>query len=248
MTTLTITTPNGSVETYVATPEGPGPWPGVVVIHDALGMSNDARRQTDWLASEGYLAACPDLFNGKDMFRCMRSVLRDFSRQAGPTFDKVDAVREYLERHEQSTGRVGVIGFCFGGGFALMLAPKGQFDAASVNYGPLPSKADEVLTMACPIVGSYGANDRTLRGAADRLDRILSAAGIAHDVHEYPDTGHAFLNDHSDDKFPFYISALALFMGGGGYHEQSAKHARQRIRDFFARHLKLAGEAAPPAL
>jgi carboxymethylenebutenolidase len=247
MPTISLTVPAGTLETYLAVPGGSGPWPGAVVIHDALGMSNDARRQTDWLASEGYLAACPDLFDGKDFFRCMRSVMRDFTAQAGPSFDKVEAARQYLTQHPQATGRVGVIGFCFGGGFALMLAPKGQFAAASVNYGPLPSKAEEVLTLACPIVGSYGAKDSTLRHTGDRLDKILAAAGIDRDVAVYPDAGHAFLNDHSDDKFPFYIAAMSLFMGGGGYHEASAQHARARILAFFDKHLKAEGEVGPEA-
>jgi carboxymethylenebutenolidase len=229
---------SGPFDVYVASPNRVGPRPGVVVLHDALGMSNDARRQADWLASEGYLAACPDLFDDKDLFRCMFSVMRDFVREAGPTFEKVMAVREHLAQHERCTGRVGVIGFCFGGGFALMLAPRSLFAAASVNYGPLPSDAETRLASACPIVGSYGAQDRTLRGAASRLRSILTAAGVEHDVREYPDAGHAFLNDHSDDGFPFYMKALAGVMGGGGYHEPSAQHARGRILEFFRQQLE----------
>jgi carboxymethylenebutenolidase len=89
------------------------------------------------------------------------------------------------------------------------------------------------LSGACPIVGCFGAKDRTLRGAADRLERALSATGVDHDVKEYPDAGHSFLNDHD--------SALFAVMGrliGGGYDESATQDARRRIVSFFDKHLK----------
>jgi carboxymethylenebutenolidase len=227
----------GELSTYIATPAGTGPWPGVVVIHDALGMSQDVRNQADWLAGAGYLAAAPDLFDGKTLFGCLRSVMRDINRGEGPVFDRVEAVRQWLLHHEQATGKVGVIGFCFGGGFALLLAPRGEFDAASVNYGGLPKNYDEFFKQACPIVASYGAKDRTLKGAAARLEGILTAAGVDHDVKEYPETDHAFMNDHAADRIPWFIQVISFVFGGGEYNPESAQDARRRIIAFFARHL-----------
>lgn len=95
-----------------------------------------------------------------------------------PRSTSLSAVRGWLERHPQGTGRVGIIDFCLGGGFALTLAPGHGYGASSVNYGGLSEDQWERLADACPIVASYGADDSTLRGTAVRLERELASHGI----------------------------------------------------------------------
>ncbi len=156
---LEIETGRGRMPVYCSVPDIPPPWPGVVVIHDFTGMSVDLRAQADWLADEGFLAVAPDLHHWGSRPRCLRTIMRDIGRRRGRTFDDIDAARRWLLEHDHSAGRVGVIGFCMGGGYALALASDWGFTASSVNYGGCPTDAQEWLAKACPIVGSFGGAD-----------------------------------------------------------------------------------------
>jgi carboxymethylenebutenolidase len=164
--------------------------------------------------------------------------MSDLKAGRGRSFDDIDAARCWLvaDDNKDCTGRVGVIGYCMGGGFSLLLAPGHRYSASSVNYGDVPDDAEAILVTACPVVGSFGAKDRRLKGAAAKLERALVANDVPCDVKEYPDAAHGFINDH-DGSVGILVRVIGRLVGVG-YHEPSAVDARRRIIEFFDQHLK----------
>jgi carboxymethylenebutenolidase len=204
----------------------------VLVIQDALGLSDDIRQQADILAAAGYLAFAPDLYSGRGI-RCVVATLKASRSGTGPAYRDIAAARELLVAREDCTGRIGIIGFCMGGGFALMCAPSGDYAAAAPNYGEVPDDPANYLAGACPIVASYGARDLALKGRAATLERALETAGVVHDVKEYPDAGHSFMNRINVGP----LMGPLIHVAGLGYDHPSAEDAWSRILTFFAEHL-----------
>jgi carboxymethylenebutenolidase len=218
---------------YVAAPDGEGPWPGVVMVHEIFGLDDVVRGHADRLARAGYLVVAVDLFSTGGMRRCLRATIRAMRAGEGRAFADIEAARAWLASSARCTGRTGVIGFCLGGGFALMVAGSG-YAAASTNYGQLPGDLDAALAGACPIVASFGGRDRTLRGAAPRLEAALAGLGVEHDVKEYPTAGHAFFTP--PEKLPRPLRPL-LRAAGFGPDPAAAADGWQRIERFFRVHL-----------
>jgi carboxymethylenebutenolidase len=168
MADTTIPGGHGDLPVYLATPASTQPWPGVVLIHDAFGMGQDVRNQADWLASEGYLTAAPDLFSWGRPVACVRRAISDLRRRAGRTFEDVETVRVWLTGHPGCTGRVGVIGFCMGGGFALLLAPGFLNDHESAgDHVPF------LVKFTGPIMG-YGPNAAAAQDARRRITEFFA--------------------------------------------------------------------------
>jgi carboxymethylenebutenolidase len=219
-----------SLRGYLATPPGDGPWPGVVLIHEIFGIDDAMRLHADRLAGLGYLTLAVDLYSEGGARRCLVSTMRAMFSGNGRAFTDIEIARLHLAGSERCTGAVGVIGFCMGGGFALLSAQNG-FGASAVNYAQLPKNLDAALQDACPIVGTFGRRDFTLRGAAAKLETALTKAGIPHDVKEYPAASHAFLNDIPNG--PRGLARITGFVP----EPESAADAWRRIDAFFREHL-----------
>ncbi|MCR3721352.1 MULTISPECIES: dienelactone hydrolase family protein [Prauserella salsuginis group] len=231
----TIDVADGTIDGYLAEPQpdvaGPGPWPGVVVVHDVFGLPRDTRLITERFATAGFVALAPDLYSRGGLVRCVRSVFRAMLAGEGRAFDDLEATRRTLADREDCNDRVGIVGFCLGGGFALVAAG-GEFDASAPYYGQLPEDRS-VLDGACPVVASFGGKDPTLKGAADELETALTARGIPHDVKEYPQARHSFAN-----QLPLGPFNLVARISGFGYDHEASEDSWRRVLAFFSKQLR----------
>ena len=218
----------------LAIPSGEGPWPGLVMIHEAYGLDEVMRDHAERLAGAGFLTLAVDLYSAGGAVRCLVATMSALMKGQGRALADINTARQWLAASTRCTGKVGVIGFCMGGGFALLTANQG-FDASAPNYGQVPRRAQQALAGACPIVASYGGRDRTLKGAAAKLEKALTELGVVHDVKEYPTAGHGFLNDAETGPRPL---RPLLRVAGVGPDPEAAREAWPRIEAFLAEHLR----------
>ena len=228
VSTVTLPSSDGEISALLATPAGEGPWPAVVIVHDITGMEGDLRKITERVAAQGYLALAPKLYSRTGGIRCVQRVIRDQLAGRGRSFDDLLVARDYVRARPDCTGKVAVMGFCQGGGFALLLAPQG-FDASAPFYPALQYGLDEALKGACPIVASLGTRDVVGIGTEGWLRHAAEHNGFELDVKTYPGVGHSFANE---------IPAQPLLkVVGFGYNEEATEDAYDRVFRFFATHL-----------
>ena len=220
------------MEAYLALPYGEGPFPGVVVIHEIFGLNENIRQIAQRFSGEGYAALALDLFSTGGRVACLLRIFHGMLLRPlknGVVADLRAGV-DFLKRWpEVDPERIGVIGFCMGGSYALQLAcladlVKGsgqELRAASVFYGMNPRPL-EAVAQACPIVGSYPEKDFTAN-AARQLEPLLEKYHVTHDIKVYPEARHSFFNDT-----------------GPAYHPEAATDAWKRTLAFFDIHLKSA--------
>ena len=209
----------------LARPEGDGPFPAIVVIHEIFGLNENIKEIASRFANAGYIALAADLFSGRNqvicMFRLMRGMLFSSLNHGG--IADLKAALDYLVEQPGVNGeRVGAIGFCMGGSLAIAWAcTDNRLKAIAPFYGMNPRPLEAVKRM-CPVVGSYPDNDITTK-AGQKLDMELDRYDIAHDIKIYPGTKHSFFNDT-----------------GRAYDAAASEDAWERITRFFGEHLGLA--------
>lgn len=215
-------------------PHEQGRGAGVLVIHEMWGVNDDIRRIARRFADSGYVAAAPDILTGGLKIICLMRAMQDMQRGTGRAVDQLDAVTRLLEQRPD-VERVGVAGFCLGGGFALLLGCRQKVSVAAVYYGD-PRPRDE-LARSCPLVGGYGADDRRLAGKAREMIDTLDEVGVEHDFRIYDGAGHSYMSDRAAN--PLFAFATRPLMHIG-YRDDAAEDSWRRMLAFFERHLAVA--------
>jgi carboxymethylenebutenolidase len=220
---------------HLALPDGPGPHPGVVVIHEAFGLNTDIRRIAQRFADSGYAAIAPDLYDRSGARPiCIAKTFMTLRDGRGPAFDDIEAARTYLAGRPEVDGtRLGITGFCLGGGFALLSAVRGPYRASAPYYGEVPKRAAE-LEGICPVVAGFGGRDAQFAPKGRLLERHLTTLGVPHDVKIYPDAGHSYMSPHEPTLLLRLARALPIH---AEYSEAAAEDSWRRMLAFFREHL-----------
>jgi carboxymethylenebutenolidase len=212
--------------------------PGVVVIHELLGLNDDMRRIAGRFADAGYPTLVPDFLAGlgpKPI--CIARFAAGIGRPgSGEPYRRLASAQAWLGSHPAvAGGLIGVAGFCIGGGFAILYAVGADVAVVAPFYAAVPEDP-AALRGICPTVASYGGRDRVFGPTGARLETALTELGVEHDVKVYPDAGHAFMSRHGG-----LVGRIGrLLPSHNGYHEASAEDAWRRTLAFFDRHLAAA--------
>ena len=209
--TVSFLSGKATLEAYLATPEGTGPFPAVVVIHEIFGLNDNIRDIARRFASEGYAALAVDLFAGRNrtvcMFRFMGGMFTNSLNHQGIK-DLKAALTFLTQQPGVDAQRLGAIGFCMGGGFAIGWAcTDDRLKVIAPFYGMNPRPL-EAVARSCPVVGSYPEKDFTA-GAGRKLDEALDAYHIDHDIKVYPEAKHSFFNNDRPSNYSAEASADA---------------------------------------
>ena len=221
---MSTNTELGAISGYLAKPSGAGPWPAVIVIQEWWGLDAQTKSIADRFAAIGYLAFAPDLYHGElaelgDGDTAMKLV----QKYASGAPAELQTLYDALKIHPECTGKVGSVGFCFGGRMSLVLGISRPLDAICTFYGGgMQQIFDQLGAIKCPVLGLFGDKDVSIPvGTVEQFDKLLGQLGLEHEVIVYPNSGHAFFRD-SDPQV---------------YKPEASKDAWERVTKFFKKNL-----------
>lgn len=220
------------IKTWVVYPERSDSAPVVLVIHEIYGMTDWVRGVADQFAADGFIAVAPDLLSGKgpggggteafdgrdDAVAAIREL------DPGVRTASLDAVRAYALAIPAANGRLGVVGFCWGGSSSFAYAvSQSELDAAVVYYGTSPSEASDFERIRAPVLGLYGGDDQRVNATVPAAEGAMSQTGGAFTPVFYEGAGHGFLRAQADRD---------------GANRRATEQAWPRTIAFFREHLE----------
>lgn len=220
---LTYPGATGDIKAYLARPKDTGKLPAVIVIHENRGLNPHIEDVTRRVALAGFVALAPDLLSPAGGTPPNEDTARDLiGKLDGPqTVQNLVAAVTFLTTHPQSTGKVGAMGFCWGGGMVGDLAVNAPgLNAGVVYYGRQP-RAEEVAKIQAPLLLHYAGMDARINEGIPAFEEALKQAKKTYTLHMYDGAQHAFNNDTSEAR----------------YNKAAAEQAWERTMAFFKTHL-----------
>lgn len=216
----------GNVKGYLSRPKDGGKRGAVVVIHENRGLVEHIKDVARRLAKDGFVALAPDLLSrsgGTDQFKTPEEAIAAIGKLTKPGVEEdLQSTVDYLKKQSFVNGRIGVVGFCWGGGQSLNFATKCKdLSAAIVYYGRNPDPLDLVQNISCPLLGNYGEDDPNIIAGVEPLKQALTKYGKKFDIKTYPGAKHAFNNNTNAER----------------YHPDASKDAWGRTVNFYKQNL-----------
>ncbi len=215
----------GSVKGHLAKPGGSGPWPAMIVIQEWWGLDAQTKSIADRFAGEGYLAFAPDLYHGELAQLGDGDTAVKLVQKYGPNAHQdLASMFDELKLHPDCNGKIGSVGFCFGGRMSLTLSAMRPVNAVCTYYGGGMQIVFDQLrkNLKAPVLGFFGDADVSIpAGTVEQFDKLLDEVGVEHEVITYPNSGHAFFRD-SDPSV---------------YIPEASKDAWERTKIFFRKNL-----------
>jgi carboxymethylenebutenolidase len=217
-----------SINAYVTRPKGDGRRPAVIVVSDNWALDDHNRDVGRRLAKAGYVAIVPDVVSrvgGTSSFASREEVVKAISQLSDDNVMKdLMGAQNYIKGQSfVQPNKIGVVGFCWGGGKTFLFTTQSKDLAATVIfYGPIPKDLDAVKNITAPVLGNYGELDKPISSQVPRLAEEMKKNGKSYDYKIYPDAPHAFYSDVREDR----------------YRPEAAKDAWGRTLEFFKKHLQ----------
>jgi carboxymethylenebutenolidase len=202
------------VAAYVAQPDGEGPFPAVIMLHEFWGLKPEIVEKADALAAEGYVVVAPDMYRGQTTDWLPRAIFLALTVPESQVLGDLEPVLRWLETQPAvDAERIVVMGFCYGGGKALQFSLRNsELAGTGVFYGALESNPAILRQLPGPVLGIFGAEDQAPSPEAVEAFRAgLETAGIDHEITIYDGVGHAF------------VSSMAVIQQGGAAGEAWAQ-------------------------